>query len=171
MSAQKTLLAILITLFCASGCARPWNVGRTVVTTAAAGVAAADQAVVEAYEDTTCDETEDVEQLRQCLERLRSSVDAVRIAVEAVETGEAIVDVWERTAAEPSDWREWIAATPPALARLLELLEAVGVSIPAELREAVRAFEVLTRAREPDRPKVRKHSILIPGILPLGSRP
>ena len=145
---RRRLIPVLLFAVLLCGCPRPWDTARTVVVEPAAeGVAEADEAVVEAYEASSCDETEDVAELRQCIERLRDATTALQAARAAVREAESLVDAWEQGGTEPTDWVGWLTTGGQALARLVELLDAAGVPVPGMLRTAAEALDAYLESR------------------------
>ena len=129
-----TRIAALVALCALSaGCERPWQVARTVVTATAEGVAAADTALVDAYEASDCEGQTDPARLRECVARLEEQTKAVRIAADSVRVGASVVDGWEQAGTAPAEWRDWLVVVGQGLARLTALVEAAGVPVPAEL--------------------------------------
>lgn len=127
------MTAVMIPLVLFSGCAKPWQAARTVVTVSAEAVNAAQIAVADQYAASPCETTEDVAELEQCVANLGSLVEYIDVARAALLEGEAVVDVWQSAQSEPSEWRGWLTAAARVLARLAALLEAARVDVPEDL--------------------------------------
>jgi hypothetical protein len=146
MEMIAALVAVLVTLG-ALGCEKQWQVGRTVVSAAAHGLVAADQAVVAAYEASPCESTQDPDELETCLSSLRSAVRGLQTTRAVIEQGESIVDLWAHGGTEPGAWEGWLESGAQALARLISVLDAATVPIPDPLREAAAALDAYIEAR------------------------
>lgn len=147
MRQLAALPLVLVLGLAAAACSRPWTVARTVVSSLAEGVHEGAEAAVDAYEASDCETTEDVEELRQCVQDLRAVAEARSTARAALLEGEALVDLWEQGGTEPGDWAAWAERTAQALARLVELLDRATVPIPEELTEAARVLDAYLEGR------------------------
>ena len=123
------------------------SAARTVLEATAEGVATADAAVVEAYESSPCESTEDVEELRHCVSQLRQATEALQAARAAAREGESILDAWDHGATEPAEWTGWLTTIGQALARLVEVLELAGLDVPEELLGGAAALDAYLEDR------------------------
>jgi len=119
-----------------------------VVLSAADGVAAADTAVRDAYVDSGCLESEDVDVVRECVAEHRRRVEALRLARDSVAEAETAVDAWEQAKTAPTDWLGWLTTVSQALARGAAICESAGVPVPEDISSTASTVDgLLEQAR------------------------
>lgn len=146
-----TVAALLVLALGALGahCNAARDGARTVLTATAQGVHEGSEAAVDHYEASDCNTTEDVEELRRCVQSLRDVAEARQVARAALLEGESILDAWDHGSTEPEDWAGWLETVGQALARLVGVLETAGVEVPEELTSAAATLDTyLERRRE-----------------------
>jgi hypothetical protein len=107
---RPALLALLLL-----GCGGP----RAVVSSAADGVRAADDAIVGAYHAGPCPTEQDPVELQDCVDQLDQQTAIIRAAADLVRQGEALLDAWESEGA--GAWPRWVEAMAASLRALAEL--------------------------------------------------
>jgi len=112
--------ALALTLVLAAGCGAPWATARGAITGLEAGLEAVpDDVVPDAHRDDWA--------------AAREATGA------ALDLGRLACDVWEREATRdaPTGWSKWVTDALRASARIVVIVKAAGVPIPAALHTAL----------------------------------